>query len=218
MEQIASFNPERDDESSLYVSARGLGFELQIPRIAVAAELLYSRPADKVTDVGTAPYTQMDVLMAIRTAFNRPQDISTMMDSDRYEILRAANSLLNEKEVVERTRKECEVLQGLLQEKGLHIVIGIGSLAQNLSRLPASHRDAWKAVTIGKNIYQKPGIYSIGDMMLEDLLTTATTGSIKLSLSAGLILRISKRYFLFIQQSLSTNFLIGVTVSSFCDN
>lgn len=174
MEQIASFNPERDDESSLYVSARGLGFELQIPRIAVAAELLYSRPADKVTDVGTAPYTQMDVLMAIRTAFNRPQDISTMMDSDRYEILRAANSLLNEKEVVERTRKECEVLQGLLQEKGLHIVIGIGSLAQNLSRLPASHRDAWKAVTIGKNIYQKPGIYSIGDMMLEDLLTTAS--------------------------------------------
>lgn len=174
MEQIAAFDPEKDDETSLFVSARGLGFELQIPRIAIAAELLYSRATDDEIGVGSTPYTQMDVLMAIRTAFNRPQDISTMIDPDRYEILRAANALLNEKQVVERTRKECETLQNLLNEKGLEIVIGIGTLAHDTSRLPASHRDAWKAVTIGKNIYQKPGIYSINEMMLEDLLTTAS--------------------------------------------
>lgn len=175
LEQIAAFDPEKDDETSLLATARGLGFELQIPRIAVTIELLDARAVtSQGLEIETVPYTQMDIMMAIRTIFNRPQDISTMMDSGRYEILRAAKALLNEKEVVQRTWKECEKLKKLMEGKGLHVVIGIGSLAQDISCLPASHRDGWKAVTIGKNIHYGPSIYSISDLMLEDLLTTAS--------------------------------------------
>lgn len=112
------------------------------------------------------------ILMKTREVFSAPDDVSVPLNGDKYAVFCSVNpKIQQDRELVfRRVNENTQMLMKRLEEDSLSAVFGIGFFFKGLPNLPYAYRSATEAVSLGKMLFKKPGIYDIQNMRVESLL------------------------------------------------
>ncbi|GAB1401043.1 sugar diacid recognition domain-containing protein [Aminivibrio sp.] len=162
-EGIASFE-EGEDEEILLLQGRELGFDLRIPRTAVALGLIDVPEGQSGEGMGRA----LDVL---RKVWPGGRNIYCPLSDVRAALFLAWDG---------RDREGTELLLGekcaegvsLLAEQGIALAAGIGSPARGVAELGKSCREGKEALLLGRRLKRTERVFSARKNGVESLLAS----------------------------------------------
>ncbi len=162
-EGIASFE-EGEDEEVLLLQGRELGFDLRIPRTAVAVGLL------DVSE-GQSGEGMRQVLDVLRTLWPDGRNLFCPLSAVRASLFLAWDGRDRE-EAELLLEKKCAEVVSLLAQQGIALAAGIGSPARGVAELGKSCREGKEALLLGRRLKRKERVFSARKNALESLLAT----------------------------------------------
>ena len=184
-QEISHFQQGVTDSGMLLERAREFGFDPASWYLPVTMDLYqfarYARQIRKKYLEGTADSpeltiqrTKSHILLLLRRIFHEAGDFAVMTGNNKYAVLHnvGRDPQDREKEILGEVRERCRHLMEELSSIQLNAAIGIGSISRNLEDLSFAIEESWKAINLGKKFNQGPGVYSIRDFRLEELLVS----------------------------------------------
>ncbi|SMB85323.1 carbohydrate diacid regulator [Desulfonispora thiosulfatigenes DSM 11270] len=179
IKEISIFNESKTEEFVIIAKGYKLGFDITPPHIAIAIEVCKENKLSKVKDIegfmheDNEQYKQgvkIEIISKIKKIFSGIDDIVAPIGVNRYIILKALKCSCDEKGTLEIIEDTCRNFSRNLQEGGIDVYIGIGSLARNVSGLSKSYKESWRAIEIGKRAKKSSRIFQINEFHLESLI------------------------------------------------
>lgn len=188
IQDLSTFVPGVSNEAMLLARACDFNYDRTWYYIPVTIDLYqFGRFAisirqDYIDGKGEKPETVIQnvrrrILLEIRRIFHDSRDISTVESNNHFIILHALNSAstsLDIARISSRIKERSHTLLDEIMKAGLNAAIGIGSPALGIAELSASYKEAWRALMLGKKFKQGPGVYSIYDYRMEEMISTIT--------------------------------------------
>lgn len=184
---ISLFEPGGGGHEALVKSAAQLGIDLNVPRGVIAVffsnfrglaleknpmNLSYESYSDPISDEIDYSSTHSRVIELLRETFPDPQVIIATVSRDRF-VLIPPDGQAGSGDPLDAAKgftAKAEEIHRKLKEASIETVIGVGYPASGLYELPMSYENAWNIVHIADKLLMKPGVYSFGDLLLEDVL------------------------------------------------
>ncbi|MGW2047189.1 CdaR family transcriptional regulator [Streptomyces sp. NPDC001858] len=168
---IASYDPQVVEGDFLVFRAAELGFDLRLPRIAVAFEVTV--PASAARGRG-APAQDMalirsELLRTVREVFADPQDIVAATAPGWIGVLHRLPARRPTESVAAACRRVADVIAA---QDGLSARAGIGEPAASVSGLHDSYQDACDALRLGGRPTDGTPVHLIVDLRVHQVLAT----------------------------------------------
>lgn len=189
--EIAFFDPQKEDPSILLAKAAKLGYDLNLPRICVAIAFSNFRDLDPSSNTIGLPYQsdedpfreeisfnfiQKNILNILKEVFTCPEDILATTSRDKFVILKAVapSSFDNDSgKCIEQTMEMCERVFANLRDHSIDTTIGVGPPARSLYELPFSCDNAWQAIGVAEKLQKNPGVFCFKNFLLEQMVLSA---------------------------------------------
>lgn len=181
MEDLSSCDPS-DISADLLARARAFGFdpawvylplELDLYQFArFVGQVRNTMPDASLSMVESEIHRRKQtVLLEIRRQWHDLRTLSSAMPGNHYMVLvplctRTGNVMEAYNQVLAAAHTLCARLLAM----DLKIAIGAGRPQKGLAALAASISQAKKALMLGKRIHARPGVYSIDDFQIEELI------------------------------------------------
>ena len=168
LREIVTFDRRTRAPSAVYGTAYELGVDLNLPRVAILAEIQppeESRGSPRESDLYRS---HVQIAETSAQLFSHPQDFICFQSNTEL-VLLAFLPGIHRRSGVEHILQKCESLEQLLSQDGSHVRIGIGSPADSLESLRQSYEEASFALRILQSQVQPGSLLYIGDAILEQL-------------------------------------------------
>jgi carbohydrate diacid regulator len=177
--EITVFDAKNNKELLLITRGYELGYDLKPPHIAIVFDLFqfkghikklnFLKSKENSLEL-TIQSLKLDILNKIKLVFKNPNDIVTPLEKDKFIVLHCLEYNFNSEKSREDIYRKCNEVMEKLKEDGVMVSIGIGSIAQNITGLSKSYKDAWQALEIGKKLCDTPKIHISDEYRIETLL------------------------------------------------
>ncbi|HZG70698.1 MAG TPA: sugar diacid recognition domain-containing protein [Chondromyces sp.] len=177
IKEVLAFDPHESSESILKARSFELGYELKPPIICVAVDIINfknlvdqlskSKFNDESLELGIQRI-KLNILKEIQYIFDLKGDISAYIGEDKFIILHKAE-VFNDRSY-NNLSLTCNKLLKHLTSRNIEAVIGIGSVAETISEIKKSNREAWKVIEIGKKKKSTERVLTADEFLLESLL------------------------------------------------
>lgn len=171
---------DHNNSNDIVLKARAyqLGYDFKLPYIVIAINLFKNNGKDisseKIRDTAKNLYLQslkQKVIYKIKGIFSKPNDLTVVLNEQKYIVLYSLSNKYNEKNISQILEKKCTQIIDEFQKQDIVAKIGIGSIAENISDMNRSYKEAWKSLELGKKVRNKSLIYNIEEFYLEDLIS-----------------------------------------------
>lgn len=186
MKSIFCFDPARDNPRNVENMASKYGYNLNIPRVAIAVEfsnfrelspsentmgLDYQNSPDPFQDELDYQALRGNVVNVLRATFSDPQDLVSSVSRDRFVVLKAMSAEeASDGLLIETAYEQSLQVFRNLQSSSIDTTIGLGTRTCGLQEIPASYDNAWDTVTLAKKRTPCAGVYRFHDCTLEHIL------------------------------------------------
>lgn len=177
IKEVLVFDPHESSESFMKARCVELGYDLKPPFICVAVDInnfddlidsfCYLSNNDESSELAHQRLI-LDVLKEIQSIFDLKENISAYIGRDNFIILHKPEIYNGTSE--SRLYSACSQLLKRLDSKRIRAIIGIGSVANTISDIKKSNREARKMIEIGKKQKNKERVMHVNDYLLESIL------------------------------------------------
>ncbi|MEU6139639.1 sugar diacid recognition domain-containing protein [Streptomyces sp. NPDC047081] len=166
---IASYDPQVVEGEFLRFRAAELGFDLRLPRVAVAIEVTVPPRGDRRHRAPTQDMAlvRSELLRTVREVFADPQDIVATTAPGWIGVLHRLPAEHPATPLADRCRRVTDVIAA---QDGLTARAGIGEPASSVGGLHDSYQDARDALRLGARLSGGSGVHVITDLRVHQLL------------------------------------------------
>jgi carbohydrate diacid regulator len=166
---IASYDPQVVEGEFLMFRAAELGFDLRLPRVAVAIEV--GAPSAMArrhrTPAGDMALIRSELLRTVREVFADPQDVVASTTPGWIGVLHRLTDRDPAADLLAACRRVTDVIAA---QDGLTARAGIGEAAASVGQLHDSYQDACDALRLGSRLADGSRVHAIGDLRVHQLL------------------------------------------------
>lgn len=164
-QSILLYRPEDENEGSLLLHGRELGYNLERCRVAVILDIL--------SHTGGEEWVQKVALQQIRAFFQDPSHLISPLDNFRIALFPALRCGDEDGGMEDAAAALCRSLLDTLKESGIVAAAAVGTGATNLRELAESARSAREALRVGK-IFKEENLHSARMLETERLLASVS--------------------------------------------
>ncbi|MBO4255744.1 CdaR family transcriptional regulator [Streptomyces griseorubiginosus] len=166
---IASYDPQVVEGEFLMFRAAELGFDLRLPRVAVAIEVgvpsttarRHRRPTQDMALI------RSELLRTVREVFADPQDVVASTTPGWIGVLHRLTDRNPATDLLAACRRVTDVIAA---QDGLTARAGIGEPAASVGGLHDSYQDACDALRLGSRLADGSRVHAISDLRVHQLL------------------------------------------------
>lgn len=167
LREIVCFNPHVDDKAIVINHGQLLGYNMNLPRMAVLIEIDRTRAVD---DDPVDEHFNYHDYRRIRKVFFAEETLCAALGSMRYIVFEYCLETQTEAQSVVAIKEKCQQLVEAFAGRQIGVKIGIGCLAKDIVAMAQSYHDAFHALAIGKRMHVHGEAFFINDMFLEKLM------------------------------------------------
>lgn len=175
---IASYDAEVVEADAVEYRAAELGFDLRLPRVAIAIDASVVADGGRRTRTETTSVLRTELLRELREVFPAQQDVVASLRSGQFGVLHRVSRGESRDDIAVSLAAECRrVVDSVQVRHGLAARTAIGPVASSVAGLHDSYRDALDALRLGARTAKGDSVHAIDDFRIQQVLAGVGHGT-----------------------------------------